>query len=56
MRRARALFSHDGFQVFAATADARSGAGTSPEARLRLLRDLLGEWLALGYYRIAGYL
>ena len=31
MRRARALFSRDGFQVFAATADARSGVGTSPE-------------------------
>jgi len=56
MRRARALFSSGGFQVFPATADARSGAGTSPEARLRLLRDLLGEWLALGYYRAAGYL
>jgi uncharacterized SAM-binding protein YcdF (DUF218 family) len=56
MRRARALFSRDGFHVFPATADVRSGAGTSPEARLRLLRDLLGEWLALGYYRAAGYL
>lgn len=56
MRRARALFARDGLQVFPATADARSGAGTSPEARLRLLRDLLGEWLALGYYRVAGYL
>ena len=56
MRRARALFARDGLQIFPATADARSGAGTSPEARLRLLRDLLGEWLALGYYRVAGYL
>jgi len=56
MRRARALFARDDLQVFPATADARSGAGTSPEARLRLLRDLLGEWLALGYYRVAGYL
>jgi len=56
MRRASALFSRGGFQVFPATADARSGAGTSPGARLRLLRDLLGEWMALGYYRIAGYL
>ena len=56
MRRARALFARDGLQIFPATADAQSGAGTSPEARLRLLRDLLGEWLALGYYRVAGYL
>lgn len=56
MRRASALFSRGGFQVFPVTADARSGAGTSPGARLRLLRDLLGEWMALGYYRVAGYL
>lgn len=56
MRRARALFSRNGFLVLPATANARSGAGTSPQARLRLLRDLLGEWLALGYYRLAGYL
>jgi len=56
MRRAGALFSRGGFQVFPAPADARSGAGTSPGARLRLLRDLLGEWMALGYYRVAGYL
>ncbi|MBP1780121.1 MAG: hypothetical protein H6Q86_6132 [candidate division NC10 bacterium] len=56
MRRARVLFSRNGFQVFPATANARSGAGTSPQARLRLLRDLLGEWLAFGYYRLAGYL
>jgi hypothetical protein len=56
MRRARALFAGAGLQVLPAAADARSGAGTSPEARLRLLRDVLGEWLALGYYRVAGYL
>jgi len=56
MRRAGALFSRGGFQVFPAPADVRSGAGTSPGARLRLLRDLLGEWMALGYYRVAGYL
>lgn len=56
MRRAGALFSRGGFQVFPATADARSGVGTSPGARLRLLRDLLGEWMALGYYRVAGYI
>ncbi len=56
MRRARALFTRDGFEVFPATADARSGAGTSPEARLRLLRDLVGEWLAAGYYHLVGYL
>jgi uncharacterized SAM-binding protein YcdF (DUF218 family) len=56
MRRARDLFERIGLQVFPATVDARSGAATSPGARLRLTRDLLGEWLALGYYRVAGYL
>ena len=56
MRRARALFERAGLQVFPAAADARSGSATSPGARLRIARDLLGEWLALGYYRAAGYL
>lgn len=56
MRRARVLFERVGLQVLPATADARSGAGTSPEARLRIMQELLGEWLALGYYRVAGYL
>jgi uncharacterized SAM-binding protein YcdF (DUF218 family) len=56
MRRASPLFERIGLQVFPATADARSGAATSPGARLRIIRDLLGEWLALGYYRVAGYL
>jgi uncharacterized SAM-binding protein YcdF (DUF218 family) len=56
MRRAGALFERVGLEVFPVTVDARSGAGTSPEARLRLTRELLGEWLALSYYRVAGYL
>jgi uncharacterized SAM-binding protein YcdF (DUF218 family) len=56
MRRARALFEHADVRVFPATADVRSGSGRAPGGRLQLVRDVLGEWLALGYYRIAGYL
>ena len=56
MRRARALFERAGVRVFPAAADARSGVATSTEDRLRLMREVLGEWLALGYYRVAGYL
>ena len=56
MRRARPLFEQAGLQVFPAAADARSGAVTSPGARLRIMRDLLGEWCAWVYYRAAGYL
>jgi uncharacterized SAM-binding protein YcdF (DUF218 family) len=56
MRRARALFERAGVRVFPATADVRSGSGSAPGRRLLLVRDVLGEWLALGYYRIAGYL
>jgi uncharacterized SAM-binding protein YcdF (DUF218 family) len=56
MRRARAVFERAGLRVFPVTADARSGVGTSPGGRLSLTRDLLGEWLALGYYRLAGYI
>jgi hypothetical protein len=56
MRRARALFERVGVRVFPATADARSGVATSPEGRLRLMREVLGGWLALVYYRVAGYL
>jgi uncharacterized SAM-binding protein YcdF (DUF218 family) len=56
MRRARALFQREELRVFPATADVRSGSGASPGGRLQLVRDVLGEWLALGYYRVAGYL
>ncbi len=56
MRRGRALFERAGLQVFAAPADARSGSATSSAGRLRLVRDVCGEWLAAAYYRLAGYL
>jgi uncharacterized SAM-binding protein YcdF (DUF218 family) len=56
MRRARPLFERDGLRVFPATADVRSSTATSSEGRLQLMRDVLGAWLALGYYRLAGYL
>ena len=56
MRRARRLFERIGLQVQPANADSLSGVDESPEGRLKLMRALLGEWVALAYYRIAGYL
>jgi uncharacterized SAM-binding protein YcdF (DUF218 family) len=56
MRRAGRLFERVGLQVQPAAADSFFGVEASPEGRLRLMRALLGEWLALVYYRGAGYL
>jgi uncharacterized SAM-binding protein YcdF (DUF218 family) len=56
MRRARALFERVGLAVLPAGADSRSVLEMFPEGRLKLMRAVLGEWLAIGYYRIAGYL
>ena len=54
MPRTRALFARSGFDVLPAPTDAdRPG---TPEARLGLLRELVGEGLAWAYYRLAGYL
>ena len=54
MPRTRALFARSGFDVLPAPADAdRPG---TPEARLGLFRELVGEGLAWAYYRLAGYL
>src|SRR5262245_53931564 len=52
--RARGAFERVGFTVLSAPLD--PGAVSSPDSRLRLLRDMLREWLAWGYYRVAGYL
>jgi uncharacterized SAM-binding protein YcdF (DUF218 family) len=56
MRRAAALFEQLGFQVRPAAADYPRSAATSPEGRLRLMRETLGELLSLTYHRLAGYL
>jgi uncharacterized SAM-binding protein YcdF (DUF218 family) len=56
MRRAQRLFEGVGLQVHPATVNPFSSAEASPEGRLQLMRAVLGEWLAVGYYRVAGYL
>ncbi len=56
MPRARTLFEQAGFEVLAAPAEGLSNRDFSPEGRLRLMRRILGEIVALLYYRIAGYL
>jgi uncharacterized SAM-binding protein YcdF (DUF218 family) len=56
MLRAKALFERAGFEVLAATADDISDTVDSPDGRLELTRIVLQELLALGYYRVAGYL
>lgn len=56
MLRAKALFERAGFEVLPATADDISDTVDSPEGRLELTRIVLQELLALGYYRVAGYL
>ncbi|MBI4636100.1 MAG: YdcF family protein [Candidatus Rokubacteria bacterium] len=54
--RARALFERAGFEVLAANADEFSYAATLPEDRLDLMRRTVREFVALLYYRAAGYL
>jgi uncharacterized SAM-binding protein YcdF (DUF218 family) len=56
MGRARALFEHVGLQVLPAVAEYPRSAARSPEERLRLMRETLGELLSLTYHRVAGYL
>jgi uncharacterized SAM-binding protein YcdF (DUF218 family) len=56
MWRARALFEQVGLRVLAAPAESPAGASTSPEGRLRLMRETLAELLARAYYRLSGYL
>ncbi len=56
MWRARALFERAGLQVLPAGAESSRSADTSPEGRLRLMRETVGELVARAYYRVAGYL
>jgi len=56
MGRASALFEQVGLQVWPATAEYPRSAAKSPEGRLRLMRETLGELLSLTYHRVAGYL
>lgn len=51
--RARGAFERVGFTVLAAPLD--HGEISTPEARLTLLRQMLVEWIAWSYYRLAGY-
>lgn len=54
MPRARGTFERLGFTVL--SAPLRLGAVSHPDSRLALLREMLEERLAWGYYRLAGYL
>jgi uncharacterized SAM-binding protein YcdF (DUF218 family) len=56
MARAQRLFERAGFEVLAAPTDEVSSEASSPEGRLRLMRQTLQELLARLYYRAAGYL
>ena len=56
MARAQRLFERAGFEVLAAPTDEVSSEASSPEGRLRLMRQTLQELLARFYYRAAGYL
>jgi uncharacterized SAM-binding protein YcdF (DUF218 family) len=55
MRRSQRLFELAGFRVLPAPVDDLTHALT-PEARLRLMRQVTQEFLARLYYRVAGYL
>jgi uncharacterized SAM-binding protein YcdF (DUF218 family) len=54
MRRAMRLLHDAGFEVLAAPVS-ESNAPARPEERIRLLRDMARESLALAYYHMAGY-
>jgi uncharacterized SAM-binding protein YcdF (DUF218 family) len=56
LSRAQRLFERAGFEVLAAPTDEVSSEASSPEGRLRLMRQILQELLARFYYRVAGYL
>jgi uncharacterized SAM-binding protein YcdF (DUF218 family) len=55
MPRSQPLFEHVGFTVHPAPVDTLSQAA-GPGARLQLTRQVLQEFLARLYYRLAGYL
>jgi uncharacterized SAM-binding protein YcdF (DUF218 family) len=56
IKRAHQLFLHAGFEVISAPSDDISAHVTAPSERWKLTRRILEEWIALGYYRMAGYL
>ncbi|HSB80592.1 MAG TPA: YdcF family protein [Candidatus Methylomirabilis sp.] len=56
MLRAQPLFERAGFEVHPATTEDGSRTDSSPEGRLKLMRQVLQEVLARLYYRVAGYL
>jgi uncharacterized SAM-binding protein YcdF (DUF218 family) len=56
MQRARPLFERAGFHVIPGSVDSISAQARSPEGRLQLMRWVLGEAMALVYYRLAGYI
>jgi uncharacterized SAM-binding protein YcdF (DUF218 family) len=54
--RAQRLFTRAGFEVLPAPPEDPTRTSTDPEGRLKLMRAVAGEALALAYYRAAGYL
>lgn len=54
--RAQRLFAGAGFEVLPVPAEDPTRTSTAPEDRLKLARVVVGEALALAYYRTAGYL
>ena len=54
--RAQRLFTRAGFEVLPVPAEDPTRTSTAPEGRLKLARAVVGEALALAYYRTAGYL
>jgi hypothetical protein len=55
MARSRQLFENVGFTVQPAPVEDLSDPW-KPEARWRVMRNLVQEFLARTYYRVAGYL
>ncbi len=56
MGRAQRVFYRAGFEVLPAPVEELSSAARGPRGRLELMYRVLGELLARGYYRVAGYL
>ena len=54
--RARAVFERAGIRVHAAPVLEQSALSDRPQARLALVRALVQEWVARGYYRATGAL
>jgi uncharacterized SAM-binding protein YcdF (DUF218 family) len=56
MARAQAVFARAGFEVLAAPTDELPSGVSTPEGRLRLMRQVLEELGARFYYWVAGHL